>query len=83
MNLMSNNSKRDVNVFVKNIFADFDLNKDNQLSFEEFTEISEMLPDVAIKPDLKEKFLTADSNENGNICLKGFFNVLFSYHFSN
>ena len=70
---MRKKSKPDINVFIKNMFTDFDKNKDGLISFEEFKSIKTMLFGKKTDEELKHEFDSMDADKTGTINLKGRF----------
>lgn len=78
---MKHSTKLDIKIFTKNLFADFDKNKDGLISFEEFKAIKTVFENKIDDDELKKDFDSIDADKSGHISLKGI--LLFFLKFDN
>lgn len=69
--LCNNTKKRDIKVFTKNIFNDFDSDKDGYLDFLEYALLDSYLPLPSTEEKLIADFEAIDVNKNGKINMNG------------
>lgn len=72
---MKAGSKPDIKVFSRNLFADFDKNKDGFITFDEFRRVKNLINKSLTDENLKIEFDKFDNNKSGKVSLKGYFKV--------
>ena len=72
INFYQNGFDLNFETFAKNVFKDLDANSDGFVSFDEFKQVIDIIPDVSNDlEELKADFNRADKNSDGKLSLEG------------